>query len=127
MHLIHLIYTFVYQFRRHVLVGGIVEFVLHCGEKCVRNVICAIIVYARRKDVRYFLIEVPLAHPYVADTLKKLAEITATVSLKTVVVECKTLDREFVQMPNGPLAKANGNLAPNPHSDGENHVEVVVR
>ena len=30
-------------------------------------------------------------------------------------------------MPDGPLTESNGNLAPNPHSDGKNHVEIVVR
>ena len=31
------------------------------------------------------------------------------------------------KMPDRPLPESNSNLAPNPHSDGKNHVEIVVR
>ena len=70
-----------YQFCRRMLVGCIMEFILHGRKECARNVIRAVIVDARRKYVRDLLIEVPFAHPYVADTLKEFAEIPATISL----------------------------------------------
>ena len=109
-----------------MFVSGEVEFVLHRGKESARDVGRPVIVDGCRKNVRHLLIEVALAHADVADTLEEFAEISASIALEPIVIQCEPLDRKLVEMTYRPLAKAHGDIASDSHAYRQDHVEVVV-
>ena len=114
-------------FGRRVPVRGEMELVLHRGEERPRDVVRPVVVDARRKDVRHFLVKIAFAHANVADALQQFTKIPTAISLQPIIVKSKTLDRKLMKMPNRPLPKPHRHIAPDPHADGKDHIEVIVR
>ena len=114
-------------FGRRVPVRGEMELVLHRGEERPRDVVRPVVVDARRKDVRHLLVEIAFAHANVADALQQFAEIPTAISLQPIIIKRKSLDCKLVKVPNRPLPKPHRHIAPDPHADGKNHVEVIMR
>ena len=109
---------------------GEMQFVLHRGKECLRDVGVGTVIHRGRVNVCNLLVEIPLAGPDFPDALQQFVEVILAEDLLALfqpfVIQHEALDDELPQRLRRPDAEPRGLVAVDPVAHRDDGIQVVV-